>query len=62
MLSGTARCQVLLRAQTLEEVKEGLLDACTRLTELDIFASVDVLADKSATVRRRAACDSPAPC
>ena len=52
VLCGSA-AQVLLHAQTLEEVKEGLLDACTRLSELDIFSSVDLLADKSAEVRRR---------
>ena len=43
--------QALLQAQTLEEVKDGLLDACSRLTELEIFISVDVLADKSSGVR-----------
>ena len=43
--------QALLQGQTLDEIKDGLLDACDRLTALDAFASVDVLADKSAEAR-----------
>ena len=43
--------QSLLEGQTLDEVKDGLIEACDRLTALDAFSSVDVLADKSADVR-----------
>ena len=43
-----------MHAETLEEVKDGLLDACARLSELDIFSSVDLYADKAADVRAAA--------
>ena len=43
--------QTLLQGQTLDEIKDGLIEACDRLTALDAFSSVDVLADKSAEVR-----------
>lgn len=43
--------QTLLQGQTLDEVKDGLIEACDRLTALDAFSSVDVFADKSADVR-----------
>ena len=43
--------QTLLEGQTLDEIKDGLIEACDRLTALDAFSSVDVLADKSSDVR-----------
>ena len=43
--------QTLLEGQTLDEIKDGLIEACDRLTGLDAFSSVDVLADKSGDVR-----------
>ena len=43
-------CQVV-HAHTLEEVKDALLEASSRLHALGIFKGVDILADKSETVR-----------
>ena len=44
------RVQVV-HARTLEEVKDALLEASARLHALGIFRGVDILADKSETVR-----------
>ena len=43
----------MLQAQTLEELADGLQDACARLEALDLFSEVDVLADASEQARRR---------
>ena len=48
-------CQVV-HAHTLEEVKDALLEASSRLHALGIFKGVDILADKSETVRACARC------
>jgi hypothetical protein len=46
-----ALCVQVVQARTLEEVKDALLEASARLHALGIFRGVDILADKSETVR-----------